>query len=88
MSQTSTGMSRKWPARMRRSVASEYLREVHGVQLSPATLAKLAVIGGGPAFRRDGRFPNYDQPVLDTYAEARLGPLRTSTSDDGREMAA
>jgi len=71
---------------MRRKMASQYLFEVHGVQLSPATLAKLAVIGGGPPFRRDGRFPNYDRPELDIYAEKRLGPLRRSTSDDGHEL--
>jgi hypothetical protein len=66
---------------MRRKVASEYLLEEHGVSLSPATLAKLAVQGGGPAFRKDGPFPLYDQPVLDEYAVARLGPLRASTSE-------
>jgi hypothetical protein len=82
MSQPSTAdTSRNWPARMRRSVASTYLREVHGVSLSPATLAKLAVLGGGPRFRRDGRFPLYDLPELDTYAVARLGPLCSSTSE-------
>jgi hypothetical protein len=73
--------SRHWPARMRRKQASEYLFEVHGVSLSPATLAKLAVVGGGPSYRKDGPFPLYDQPVLDNYAVTRLGPLRTSTSE-------
>ena len=73
--------SRHWPARMRRKMASDYLREVHGVSLSAATLAKLAVVGGGPSYRKDGPFPLYDQPVLDEYAVARLGPLRTSTSE-------
>jgi hypothetical protein len=82
MSQSSTGTtSRHWPARMRRKVASEYLLEEHGVSLSPATLAKLAVIGGGPSFRKDGPFPLYERPALDTFAIVRLGPLRTSTSD-------
>jgi len=82
MSQTSIEtVSRHWPSRMRRKVASEYLLTVHGVSLSPATLAKLAVLGGGPAYRKDGPFPIYDQPVLDDYALARLGPLRSSTSD-------
>jgi hypothetical protein len=82
LSQSSIGItSRHWPARMRRKQASEYLLEVHGVSLSTATLAKLAVIGGGPAYRKDGPFPIYDQPVLDDYAVARLGPLRASTSE-------
>jgi hypothetical protein len=66
---------------MRRKVASEYLLEEHGVSLSPATLAKLAVLGGGPAFRKDGPFPIYERIDLDTFATVRLGPLRTSTSD-------
>jgi hypothetical protein len=73
--------SRPWPARMRRREASAYLAAAHGVRLSPGTLAKLAVIGGGPRFRRDGRFPLYERAELDAFAAARLGPLRTSTSD-------
>jgi hypothetical protein len=82
MSQTSFGItSRHWPARMRRKQASEYLFEEHGVSLSPATLAKLAVVGGGPPFMKDGPYPIYERPRLDTFATARLGPLRTSTSD-------
>jgi hypothetical protein len=82
MSQSSNDpTSRHWPPRMRRKLASEYLLEVHGVSLSPATLAKLAVIGGGPSFRKDGPFPLYERTDLDTFATIRLGPLRTSTSD-------
>jgi hypothetical protein len=67
---------------MRRKIASDYLLEVHGVSLSPATLAKLAVTGGGPRFFLDGRFPLYPQPELDSFAVARLGPIRSSTSDE------
>ena len=81
MSQASIGTtSRHWPARMRRKLASEYLLEV-GVSLSPATLAKLAVVGGSPPFWKDGPFPVYGRPELDEFAAARLGHLRTSTSD-------
>jgi hypothetical protein len=82
MSQASIGTTlRHWPARMRRKLASEYLLEVHGVSLSPATLAKLAVIGGSPPFWKDGPFPVYGRPELDEFAAARLGSLRTSTSE-------
>jgi hypothetical protein len=82
MPQVSIGItSRHWPARMRRKVASEYLLEEHGVSLSPATLAKLAVVGGSPPFRKDGPFPLYERTDLDAFATVRLGPLRTSTSD-------
>ena len=82
MSQASIGTtSRHWPARMRRKMASEYLFEEHGVSLSPATLAKLAVVGGGPPFRKDGPFPIHERDDLDIYALKRLGPLRASTSE-------
>lgn len=88
MSQASIGTtSRKWPARMRRSDASAYLLEEHGIKLSPATLAKLACIGGGPLFEYDGRFPLYQPPNLDLFAVKRLGPLRTSTSDTGHQLS-
>ena len=66
---------------MRRKIASAYLWKVHGIQLSPGSLAKYAVVGGGPQFYLDGRFPLYDLPELDRFAVARLGRLRTSTSD-------
>lgn len=80
MSQSSIGFTRKWPQRMRRKMASEYLHEEHGVTLSPATLAKLAVVGGSPPFFKDGPFPIYDRGYLDVFAIARLGRLRSSTS--------
>jgi hypothetical protein len=82
MSQSSIGITpRRWPSRMRRKLASEYLFEVHGISLSPATLAKLAVMGGGPQFWKDGAFPIYGPEYLDEFAVARLGKLRRSTSD-------
>lgn len=81
MSQSSISpTSREWPIRMRRAEASRYLRQVHGIRLSPQTLAKFATIGGGPRYRADGRFPLYDRTELDAWAERRLGPLRQSTS--------
>jgi hypothetical protein len=82
MSPPSTAIARlPWPARLRRKQASDYLRERHGITLSTATLAKLAVVGGGPAFRKDGPFPLYELDILDAFANARLGPLRTSTGE-------
>ncbi|CAN5209638.1 hypothetical protein BH10PSE6_BH10PSE6_11400 [soil metagenome] len=70
----------KWPARLRRKAASDYLNEVHGIRLSVATLAKLACNGGGPLFEYDGRSPVYQPANLDSFATARLGPLRRSTA--------
>jgi nucleotidyltransferase/DNA polymerase involved in DNA repair len=59
---------------LRRKAASEYLHEAHGVERAPSTLAKLAVTGGGPAFRRVGRVPHYDPADLDAWVASKLGP--------------
>lgn len=76
----------QWPARMRRGLASRYLAEVHGVQLAPATLAKLACLGGGPRYMKDGLYPLYPAECLDEFAASRLGPLRASSSETPSEV--
>jgi hypothetical protein len=58
-----------------------YLRETHGLERAPSTLAKLAVIGGGPIFRRAGRVPLYSPEDLDAWAESLLSPPMRSTSE-------
>lgn len=70
-----------YPKRMDRRTASQYLRAEHGVRLSPSSLAKLAVTGGGPPFRKDGPYVVHDRDDLDAFAVRRLGKARTSTSD-------
>jgi hypothetical protein len=65
---------------LRRKAASEYLHEAHGVDRAPSTLAKLAVTGGGPAFRRVGRVPVYTSQDLDAWVESKLSPRMHSTS--------
>jgi hypothetical protein len=51
------------------------------VNCAPGTLAKYAVIGGGPIFRRIGRVPLYAEDDLDQWITSKLsGPMR-STSD-------
>lgn len=72
---------------LNRKGASQYLKEKHGIQRSPATLSKLAVIGGGPRFRKDGRTPLYPIEELDAWAAKKLSPVVGSTSEL-REMAA
>ena len=76
------GRREDWRCRVRRTEASQYLLEVHGVATAPATLAKLAVVGGGPEYELWGRLPYYPTEGLDRWAEARLS-RRRSTSDRG-----
>lgn len=52
---------------LRRSEASAYMFERYGIRRSPDTLAKLAVIGGGPLFFRVGRYPFYSPADLDAW---------------------
>jgi hypothetical protein len=66
---------------LRRKAASDYLREIHGLERAPSTLAKLAVIGGGPVFRRAGRIPLYSADDLDDWAISLLSPPMRSTSE-------
>ena len=66
---------------LRRDDAAAYLSKRWGIPCSPKTLAKLAVIGGGPAFRKAGRIPLYPEDGLDAYAQKRLSPRVFSTSE-------
>jgi hypothetical protein len=70
---------------LRRKAASDYLRETHGLERAPSTLAKLAVIGGGPIFRRAGRIPLYSSEDLDVWAESLLSAPMRSTSEGSRQ---
>jgi hypothetical protein len=73
-----------WPDRVRRSGASDYVFKEHGVKIAPATLAKLAVLGGGPEYELWGRIPYYPIKKLDEWVLGRLS-RRRSTSDCGSE---
>jgi hypothetical protein len=74
---TSTETGRK----RRRDDAAAYIFERHGIPCSPKTLAKLACIGGGPAFYKAGRFPLYADADLDAWAFSKLSRRVTSTSE-------
>jgi hypothetical protein len=63
--------------RLRRWEASEYLK------LATATLAKLASVGGGPAYNKSNRTPLYPVAELDRWAIERLGKLVRNSSDAG-----
>jgi hypothetical protein len=66
---------------MRRAEAARYLLEAHGIPCAPATLAKYACIGGGPAFRKAGKFPIYAKADLDSWAGLRVSKRVNSTSE-------
>jgi len=65
---------------LRRAAAALYVRETWGIPCSAKWLAKLAVTGGGPIFRKAGRFPVYASGDLDAWADARISAPRSSTS--------
>ena len=67
--------------RLRRTEASKYLKEHHDYNCAPKTLAKLAVIGGGPEMVYAGRFPLYPEDALDEFVRSKLSPRVSSTSE-------
>jgi hypothetical protein len=62
------------PRYRRRTDAARYVRETWGMLCSQAWLAKLAVVGGGPIFRKAGRFPIYLDSDLDICPKPELAP--------------
>ena len=65
---------------LRPSAAADYLRSRYGYG-AIRTLAKLKVVGGGPAFHRTGRLIVYEPAALDAWALSRLSVPLHSTSD-------
>lgn len=43
---------------LRRTDAATYVRQTWGIPCSPKWLAKLAVVGGGPTYRKSWSFPS------------------------------
>jgi hypothetical protein len=64
-----------------RADAAQYIRSKYDFPCSRQWLAKLAVVGGGPVFRKAGRTPLYAPADLDAWASARIGAPQRSTSD-------
>jgi len=65
---------------LRRAPAANALKAA-GYDTSPATLATKASRGGGPRFRKYGRYPLYRWGDLLEWAQSRLGPVVCSTSE-------
>lgn len=76
------------PEFYRRREAAQYIRDRYNFPCAPAWLAKLAVVGGGPVFRKAGRFPLYDRNSLDEWAMSRLSQPVRSTSELPQRAAA
>lgn len=68
------------PRYFRRDAAARYVRETWGLPCSTRWLAKLAVVGGGPIYRKAGRTPIYAPADLDAWAQARIGAPQKSSS--------
>ena len=65
---------------LRRIEAAEHIQQKWGYPCSPRTLAKYAVVGGGPPFRKAGRYPLYHSDDLDGWVRGKLSDRVTSTS--------
>ena len=60
--------------RLDRKEAASFLT-AHGYRTAPATLAKLACIGGGRAFESFGRRPLYRETELLAWPQARAAAI-------------
>lgn len=63
-----------------RAQAADYLT-ARGFKTAKQTLAKLAVVGGGPMYQTFGSRVVYSPAELDTWANMRLSQPRRSTSE-------
>lgn len=66
--------------RLGRAAAAEFLTE-NGYPVTKATLAKYAVIGGGPAFSKFGQRVSYREADLLAWGRAKMSAPVHSTSE-------
>ncbi len=62
-----------------RGQAADYLTG-QGLPVAKTTLQKLATVGGGPAYRRFGKYAVYSTDDLDAWAQEKLTAPRHSSS--------
>ena len=79
-------MAVEFAQRLDRQQAAAFLT-ARGYRTAPATLAKLASMGGGPSFESFGRKPPYREADLLAWAQAKTTGPRRSTSDPGGRPA-
>ena len=75
------------PAHLSTKETSQYLRDKHGVTRTGKTLDKLASIGGGPPYRKDGRLRKYEPHILDKWVEEILSGQMASTAEYSESLA-
>ncbi|MBL8419313.1 MAG: hypothetical protein JNK92_01640 [Dechloromonas sp.] len=63
-----------------RAEAAQYLTEQLGLPTAKTTLQKWVTNGGGPVYRRFGKYAVYAVPDLDTWADGKLTTPRCSSS--------
>lgn len=78
MSESSQGQH---PIFLRPEQAAKFLSN-NGYRCSKATLNKLRCVGGGPRFRKFGRYVGYTYSDLNHWVGSRLSPILTSTSSE------
>ena len=67
---------------LRRWEASQYLLEVHGLQVAPASLAKKACLGIGPEICFVNKIPFHKPAALDAWAKVQIGKPTTHARKD------
>ena len=65
---------------LRRREAAHYIRSKIAI-VTPATLAKLATVGGGPSITYAGKVPLYSTEALDAWITSKLSKPARSTSE-------
>lgn len=70
---------------MRRRDAADYIVAKWGIPCACRTLAKLAVIGGGPVYRKAGRTPLYTTADIDAWACSKVGKPQSNSAQVGGE---
>jgi hypothetical protein len=73
MSDTQSNSADAWPEFMRPPMASRYLKQVWGIDRTPATLATNRSRGGGAKYHKAGSAVIYRRPNLDQHAAELLG---------------
>jgi hypothetical protein len=62
------------PRLLTRKRSADYLREKHGIKITPKTLKNRASAGLEPRPKYIGRTPYHEPPDLDRYVEGALSP--------------